>query len=79
MSYYRLFDEAFLKDDALVCPLKTFLDNDSALAYDAAGHGPPLVVEVTEDDADAIVLLAEDVAHGYFDVVERYKGRARGW
>lgn len=41
-------------------------------------HGPPLVVEVAEDDVDALVLLAEEVLDGDLDVVKGDVGGAGG-
>lgn len=41
-------------------------------------HGPSLVVEVAEDDVDALVLLAEQVLDGHLDVVKGDEAGAGG-
>ena len=74
----RLVYQALAEDLALVRPLQTLLDDDAALRDGGAGHGPALVVEVAEDDVDALVLLAEQVLDGDLDVVEGDVGGAGG-
>lgn len=73
-----LIDQALAKDDALVSPLEALLDNGAGHADRGASHAPALVVEVAEDDVDALVLLAEEVLGGDLDVVEGDVGGAGG-
>lgn len=70
MTNDGLVNEALAKDNALVCPLQTLLRDEARGGNGAAGHGPALVVEVAEDDVDALVLLAEQVLDGDLDVVK---------
>lgn len=73
-----LVNEALAKDDALVGPLEALLDDEARRGDGAAGHDPALVVEVAEDDVDALVLLAQQVLDGDFDVVKGDVGGAGG-
>jgi hypothetical protein len=43
------------------------------------GHGPSFMVEIAEDDSSSLMLLAEQVLDGDFDVVERDVGCASRW
>lgn len=73
-----LVNQALAKDNALVCPLQALLRDEARGGNGAAGHGPALVVEVAEDDVDALVLLAEQVLDGDLDVVKGDVGGSGG-
>lgn len=78
MTNDGLVNETLAKDDALVGPLQALLDDEALRGKGAAGHDPTLVVEVAEDDVDALVLLAEEVLDGHLDVVKGDVGGAGG-
>ena len=71
-----LVDQTLAKDKTLVSPLERLLDNEAHVADGGAGHHPALVVEVGQDDIDALVLLAEQVLDGNLDVVKGDVGGA---
>lgn len=71
-----LVDEPLLEDDSLVSPLEALLRYETHVADGGAGHGPPLVVEVGEDDIDALVLLTQQVLDRDLDVVKGDVGGA---
>lgn len=78
LTNYRLINETLAKDDALVRPLQALLNDEALRGEGAAGHDPALVVEVAEDDVDALVLLAKEVLDGHLDVVKGDVGGAGG-
>ena len=61
------------KDNPLVAPLETLLDNGSRLSDDGACHHKPLVIEVGHDDNEALVLFAQQVVYWYLHIVELYE------
>jgi hypothetical protein len=73
-----LVHETLAKDKTLVCPLEALFDNGAVDTGSAASHGPPLVVEVAENDLNAVVLLAEEVSNGDLDVVKGNVGGSGG-
>lgn len=71
----RLINQPLAKDQTLMGPLEGLLNDETHVPDGGARHHPALVVEVGQDDIDALVLLAEQVLDGDLDVVE---GDVRG-
>ena len=74
----RVVDEAFPKRLALVRVFHRFLVADAGEAEALDDDADALVVEVGHDDLEALVLLAEEVFDGDFDILEGDVGRPAG-
>lgn len=75
---HRVIDEALAKRLALVCILHRFLVANTRKAYGLDDDSDALVVKVGHDDLESLVLLADKVLHGDFDVFKGNVGGAAG-
>lgn len=70
-----LLDQLLPKDDALVAPFQTLLDNGGTHANDAAGHHEALVIEVAHDDNETLMLFTQEIVDRHLDILELHKRR----
>lgn len=69
-----LLNQLLVKDNALVAPLETLLDDSHGHAHNGGDHHESLVVKVAHDNDETLVLLAQQVTNGDLDVLKLHKG-----
>jgi NADH:ubiquinone oxidoreductase subunit F (NADH-binding) len=68
LSNNRLLNKLLAKNDALVTPLQTLLDDHAGGSRDGADHHEALVVEVGHDHDKSLVFFTEQVLDRDLDV-----------